>query len=135
MIEPIVTLLNAVNEETYGKLIDGNVIAYSKKIIAKATIISIYNTGVLVAFIAYYDNDPNNENAFLTMLVVDKLFRNMDYGQVLLESAMSALRKKKFKQMTLEVLKDNVSAVSLYEKNGFRVVHKTLARYTMNLSL
>lgn len=53
-------------------------------------------------------------------LMVDKDFRGEGLGRFLLEFVLDQAKKMKMKIATLEVFADNLAAISLYKKLGFR---------------
>jgi ribosomal protein S18 acetylase RimI-like enzyme len=111
--------LSQVNMEANGELLKIDIPQYVDKLKKNATIISIDKNGQLIAFIAYYDNDPDCELAFLSMLAVESGSKKMGYGNTLLQISIKEIEKKGFKRYGLEVIKDNLKAIQLYEKHGF----------------
>lgn len=112
-----------------------NLDEYVLKLYKYATIFTYYNGSQLKGFIAYYSNDTLKENAFLTIIIIDKDSRGGGIGRLLLESSISDLIKKGFKNYKLEVLKGNEKAILLYEKYGFEIVNDIGESYLMNLDL
>ena len=116
--------LSQVNMEANGELLKIDIPQYVDKLIKNATIISIDKNGQLIAFIAYYDNDPDCELAFLSMLAVESGSKKMGYGNTLLQISIKEIEKKGFKRYGLEVIKDNFKAIQLYENMGFCSLEK-----------
>lgn len=121
MKEHIFSLLEKMNILSGGTLISVNLMEYVEKILQKATIISISQNHSLVAFIAYYDNDPEKKTAYLTMIVVDDDAKGLGYGKNLIELSIANLKKQNFINYRLEVHKNNINALRLYENLGFKV--------------
>ena len=119
MKEKLICFLEALNIEENSKLIDCDIVKYVDKIEEYATIISIFNNDHLIALIAFYENDSNLDLAFLSMLAVRKDFKKMGIGKNLLNFSIKELKKKGFNNYGLEVRKDNINAIKLYEKYGF----------------
>lgn len=119
MKKQILTLLQSVYDTKDGRLIDLNLENYVDKIISHAKIISIVIGGEIRAFIAYYDNDPKKELAYLTMVVVDYEYRGLGYGKNLIKMALENLKHRNFKKFKLEVHKENDQAYLLYKSLGF----------------
>lgn len=115
----IISLLTKLNNIYDGKLITINIDEYVKKIIDKASIITIYNCGNLQGFIAYYENDTKKDTAYLTMIAIDPEIQGMGYGENLIKLSIENLKNKGFKKFKLEVLSNNKKAISLYEYLGF----------------
>lgn len=108
---------------------------YVLKLYEYATIFTYYQGSFLRGFIAYYSNDTLKENAFLTIMIIDENSRGEGIGKLLLESSISDLRNKGFKNYKLEVLKANKNAITLYEKYGFEIVNDIGECYLMNLDI
>ena len=119
MKEKLIHFLKDLNIKMNNELLSLDVVEYVEKIKEHASIISVHNNDSLVAFIAYYDNDPNFDFAFLSMLAVCNDFKGMGYGKSLLEISIRKIEKKGFKRYGLEVKKNNFDAIKLYEKYGF----------------
>jgi ribosomal-protein-alanine N-acetyltransferase len=112
-----------------------NIEEYIFKLTSFATIIPFYTGTVLNAFIAYYSNDELKQNAFLTIIVVDKNSRGEGLGKLLLETSIKDLISKGFKNYQLEVQISNEKALELYKKYGFKIVKVSEESYFMNLDL
>lgn len=112
-------LLQKANLLSNAQLIEVDIEQYVEKICKSATIISIHQDDFLCAFIAYYDNDPQKEMAYLSMIVVDIKCQGMGFGRNLLQTAINNLEVKRFRKFKLEVRKDNAHALNLYKKMGF----------------
>lgn len=124
MKEELLSLLQVLNEDMEGKLIQIGLENYVDKIIENATLITIYKNRELQGFIAFYANDLQKENAFLTMLAVKKEKKNMGYGKILLELSIKELTKMGFRKYSLEVYYKNHLAINLYEKYDFKEVNQ-----------
>ena len=131
MKDQLIVLLRVLNEEMAGKLIQTGIEDYVDKILENASIMTIYKNKELQAFIAFYDNDVQKENAFLTMLAVKKEVGNMGYGKTLLELSIKELTKLGFVKYGLEVYHENHRAIDLYKKYGFVEVHKSTTNIFM----
>ena len=59
MKEKLIHFLKDLNIKMNNELLSLDVVEYVEKIKEHASIISVHNNDSLVAFIAYYDNDPN----------------------------------------------------------------------------
>jgi [ribosomal protein S18]-alanine N-acetyltransferase len=121
MKEQMKDLLLRQNDEQDGILVSISIEDYLNKIISNATIASYTITGKIAGFMAYYNNDPIKKNAFLTMLLVDKVHQGKQIGNLLLDLSIQDLKKSGFHSYSLEVLKTNKKATQLYEKFGFEV--------------
>lgn len=135
MKEGISELLHRLNHEYNGELIRTDIDEYVTKIIKRASIIVISKTEQILGFIAYYDNDPEKEAGFLTMLAIDPFFRKLGYGKRLLEMSIANLRQSGFKTFTLEVLQSNEGSVKLYTATGFKTIEIKGEYYYMEMKL
>ena len=68
-------------------------------------------------------------NARILNLCVDPLFRQLGYGNRLLNEILEQARIAEVKEMFLEVRPSNSSALSLYRKKGFRQIANRPAYY------
>lgn len=122
MKEEMILLLDKINNEMKGALVSCEIGEYVEKLLAKAIVVGYFKYNKLVAFIAYYANDALSYNGFLSMLCVDSSLRKEGIATILVEGAQKHLIKKGYSVLSLEVLKSNISAISLYEKLGFNIV-------------
>jgi hypoxanthine phosphoribosyltransferase len=58
--------------------------------------------------------------ADITLLAVKRDYRRNGYGKILIEKSLDFLKKNKVDTVYLEVAVDNIPAIKLYEKMGFR---------------
>lgn len=61
----------------------------------------------------------NEENAEVINFYIDKKFQGLGFGKMLLEFAIDLCKLSHVTNLSLEVRKSNVKAISLYEKYGF----------------
>jgi ribosomal-protein-alanine N-acetyltransferase len=132
----LIHLLEKSNKKFRGALISINIEEYIDKIIAKASIHSIFVDKKLIAFIAYYENDPKKEKAYLSMIAVHPDHVSQGYGKSLLDKAINNLKEKRFKFFELEVLKSNIIALEFYKKYNFKIIDSnTDTKYYMKKDL
>lgn len=81
--------------------------------------------GCICAFVAYYANDFNTEEAFISMIAVLPPYRKNGYGKRLLNLVIQEAREKKMKSVCLEVEKSNNNAIEFYRKNSFYIMKIT----------
>lgn len=62
------------------------------------------------------------EDAELLYIAVDNIYRKQGIGQYLLETVMQTARENQAYRILLEVRESNVSAVNIYDKNGFHKI-------------
>ena len=74
---------------------------------------------LVVGYIAILEENKEIE---ISLLAVLKKYQRKGIGRKLLEYVLKLARKKKFKQVILEVRKNNSKAINLYQKYNFVVV-------------
>ena len=132
----IARLITRARNDSGGFLSDDlDLTAYTEKILSKATVVSYQHAGSIIAFIAYYDNDPALQEAFLTMILVDPDHKGKGLGKMLLDLSIRDLSHKGFAGYSLEVAKSNASAVALYGNSGFNIVEDRDQHWLMRKSL
>ena len=67
--------------------------------------------------------------AHILNLCVDSNYQQLGYGERLLDEILMRARRAEVKEVFLEVRPSNVSAISLYEKKGFRQIAYRPAYY------
>ena len=75
--------------------------------------------GKVIGFITYV---IIYERAEIIDIIINLDYRKKGYGFNLLKSAIAEIKKHDVENITLEVNSNNVSAIKLYEKHGFKVV-------------
>lgn len=73
----------------------------------------------LIGFITY---TVIYERAEILDIVIDDNFRNKGYGNILLNSCIDDIKKSNCINITLEVSENNLPAIELYKKNGFKIL-------------
>lgn len=119
MRDQLISFLDRVNEAENFQLFDVDVCLYVDKLQKYASIISIIKDSKLKGLVAYYANDQEKGLAFLSMLAVDPKSTSMGYGKMLLTASIKEIEKKGFKKYGLEVRKNNLKAIELYNSFGF----------------
>lgn len=109
--------------------------SYIQKMLTYSSLISIIEHGKLQGFISYYNNDPDKENAFLTLIAIHPDYQGKGIGKKLLSFSIVDLEEKKIKNYSLEVLKDNTTAIALYNKFGFKIQEDKDTLWVMKLEL
>ena len=117
-ISEIIFLLSIIKSK-FPLFIPNDVESYSLKISTSANIIRCYDNDRLIAFIAYYCNNPLKDIAYITMVVVHPDFSKYGVGGKLLQLAIEDARKIGFQRMQLKVHPKNLSAIRLYSRFGF----------------
>ncbi len=108
---------------------------YAEKIKNNAKIISYFDNGNLIAFIAFYCNDLETRIGFMSMLAVDKKNQGKGLAKNLIYSSIEFLKNENFHKYRLEVFKKNIKAINLYIKLGFKVISELDFSVIMELEL
>jgi len=96
-----------------------NIKEYAAKIFKKAVTFEAWSNGILVGLLAAYFNDQTNKIGFITNLSVIKEFFGQGVAKKLMAKCLSYAEKKGFNKITLTVNKNNLPAISLYQKFNF----------------
>lgn len=115
-----------------GRFIQGVLVdEYLNKIKKSAEFLIHYINGGCAGFVAFYCNDPQAKQVFITLLLVAPDFRGRKVASALLGGVFSLARSRGFATCHLEVNSDNYAAIHLYEKFGFRSVMSEDSRSKM----
>jgi ribosomal protein S18 acetylase RimI-like enzyme len=108
---------------------------YLAKLDAHAEIVSDSVAGRCRGFVAFYCNDLNTKQAFITLVLVDPRDRGQGLGRTLVTRALDVARNRGFISCRLEVSKRNQVAHSMYLSQGFRVVEERSHKYLLEIGL
>lgn len=95
---------------------------YSKKLYENSRRIELIVDNILVGLIAFYNNQ-DKKNLYITNVSVMPEYQNQGVAQALLDVCKSRCVDLQYSNITLEVFKDNKSAINFYEKNDF-ILHE-----------
>ena len=112
-----------------------NIDDYSLKINNKAIRFEAWSTGKLIGMVAVYCNDTAAEVAHITSVSVLKEWQGNRVAHLLINKCIEYARNAGMEQVALEVAKGNLSAITLYEKNGFVVTQNDEPTIHMKLYL
>lgn len=119
--------LDSIFAEGLQQTVDLN--EYSKKLSKYANFIAAKKDEEYIGLIAYYINEKDRF-LFVPYVCVKTGFRKLGIADNLMEYLIQEADRKSFK-ILLEVRNNNVSAIRLYEKYGFIVMHKGLLKSSM----
>ncbi|WP_180134910.1 GNAT family N-acetyltransferase [Acinetobacter sp. YH12070] len=109
---------------------------YFLKIDQNAEFLKHYCDENLAGFIACYCNNYESRRAFISLVLIDKLYRGKGISKKIFSQLFTLLKEKDFKSCSLEVRRDNVNALNLYKSLGFKSVESTDPHsITMNILL
>jgi ribosomal protein S18 acetylase RimI-like enzyme len=87
------------------------------------------NSLVGFAFLKVKKRLPNGHFSAEVGVVVDEAHRGKGLGSKLMENVLKLARQENIHEIFLTVLIDNVKAIKLYEKHGFKKVGKAVDRW------
>lgn len=109
--------------------------SYAKKIISKALRFEAWSRGILVGLIAVYCNDQEKRIAYITNVSVLKKWTGKGIAASLMSQCIKDLKAVGIRQICLDVASENMTAIKLYEKNGFVASKDNVPFVTMSLNL
>ncbi|MDC3084264.1 ribosomal protein S18-alanine N-acetyltransferase [Gammaproteobacteria bacterium] len=86
----------------------------------------------IIGFIA---GKKSEENCDIIMLIIDIKNRGEGFGSLLLSNTLLVLKDMRVKNIYLEVAVNNSSAISLYEKYGFKKINIRKSYYKFNKTM
>ena len=92
---------------------------YAEKIANKATRCEAWIGSALVGMVAAYCNDNDERVAFITSVSVLRSWIGKGIGERLLKDCIQQAKAADMRKVCLEVSRENVPAIRLYEKCGF----------------
>lgn len=119
MRQKIIKLMDETIRSGNGLYQLDNLEAYVDKIIAHGCILSVTENDDLKAFMAYYANNHESKEAFLSMAIVAPDARRLGYGRRLVDFCLTDLLFKGFKKCRTEVHHLNQAALNVCKKIGF----------------
>ena len=92
---------------------------YLDKLIARAEVLSDLEAGRCRGFVAYYCNNTETRQAYITLVLVDPRDRGAGVAKKLVDGVLAIARERGFTSCRLEVGIDNMAARQLYSSLGF----------------
>jgi ribosomal protein S18 acetylase RimI-like enzyme len=108
---------------------------YAKKIASNATRFESWSEGSLIGLVAAYCNDQERLIAYITSVSVLHKWTGKGIAANLIRHCVKHAQASGMKKISLEVARDNVPAIKLYEKNGFVLGRANGAFINMELQL
>lgn len=111
------------------------------KISEKGNVIYAYNEErcgfqkEAMGYCAFYANDAEHGNAYISLLAVRPEYQHMQIGARLLQAACERMQLSGMKYCLLEVRKSNEAAQRFYEKIGFEKIEERGDKYLMKCGL
>lgn len=108
---------------------------YAKKIASRAMRFEAWLDDSLIGLVAAYCNDQEKRIAYITSVSVLKDYTGKGIAAKLIKQCIEHAQDTEMRQISLEVARDNVLAINLYEKNGFVADKAHVPYVTMDLYL
>ena len=96
--------------------------SYLLKIEKYAMFHSVFTYNSLHGFVAFYANDLNDLEGFITLVHVSPKYRGKGIAKILINTTCGTMTALGMKSCALEVLRSNSNAIDLYKSLGFKVV-------------
>lgn len=119
----IISLINRLNIEEY-----------VQKLINKAITFEAWYKNELIGLVATYYNDDVDFKGYITSVSTIKSYTGKGIANILLKNCIEYAKSNNFIEIHLEVEKDNLKAISLYNKYGFSIIEESQT-YKMRLLL
>jgi ribosomal protein S18 acetylase RimI-like enzyme len=98
--------------------------SYSKKLFNKSTTFEAWLDHTLIGLLAIYLNDRINRAGFISSVSLRNDYTGTGIASALMDNCIKYARQQDFKEINLEVHKDNDKAIHLYEKLGFNIIER-----------
>ncbi len=106
---------------------------YSKKIFEKSITFEAWIGDTVTGLIAAYFTNVESQSAFITSVSVIKNQRGLGIASELLNNCVDYAQQNGFKEIHLEVNKENIPAINFYKK--FNFIHLDFSEEKMIMKL
>ena len=136
MLNAVFSLVKSEHDSQNGEFIKSiSIDGYLNKLQDNAEFIINIIDGKLAGFIAYYCNNLDSKESYITLIITDKSYRGLGIGNMLIDSVLSVSKARGFKTCALEVAINNVAAINLYKKKGFTIFCERQDSYIMKMQI
>lgn len=104
---------------------------YLEKLADKAELLSHESLDQCLGFVFFYCNDPAKYSSYITLLMVAQTSRKSGMGAALVRYVLTLTAQRGFKVCRLEVRKENLAAIKLYEAMSFCQIEDRGDKYLM----
>ena len=133
----IINFLNKIEKDFDIHLTDRvNIKEYVLKVLKNGYILSEICDNKIVGILLMYANDYIKKEAYISLVGVDSNYRNQHIATNLLNEAIKISKTNKMEKIKLYTHKNNIKAITMYEKNGFQKINSDREHsycYTKNL--
>lgn len=114
---------------------ESNADTYWEKIKDKAEFNIHTINGEYAGFVAFYCNNEDLKESYITLIMVSPKFRGKKIGSGLIDYVLAISRLRGFSRCSLEVKKTNKNAINIYESKGFSVFQELENSFIMKTNL
>lgn len=119
-IQTIEELVYAEQELQDGKFLENiDIEKYLLKIRNNSEILSHHINGHYAGFVAFYCNNHNTLEAYVTLILINPKFRGLKIAKTLLSATLASIKERGFRSCALEVKSENYRAIKIYQELGF----------------
>jgi len=109
-----------INKEQEQFIPDNTFLIAMSKIIPKCIPLAIYSADIVVGFLMY-GLAENDENYWLHIMMIDDKYQGRGYAKEAFQKILSIIKKDtNVHKVLLAVSKNNLNAIKIYEKSGFK---------------
>lgn len=131
--EELYNLFNDTKKDFNWKQLD-EIKKYAEKLIMHANfVVSRSSNNSVIGFIAFYENQM--PTMYLSHVWVANQYRGKGIAGKLINFLIQNKKCEAFKEIRLEVVKDNHSAIRTYQKLGFKFIKSGINKNLMELKL
>jgi|GEM_PF-4863585 len=95
----------------------------------------IYVKNALVGFLDLLFYYPDKDICMIGYLVIDQEYRKQGIGQQIYDKAISYIHQRGISKVRLGVIKENIPAVRMWEKQGFKTIIEQKTCYGEQLTM
>lgn len=136
MLDDIFEIAKQENKEQNGNFMRVDCVdTYLAKLRISAEFIAHVIGNNIAGFAAFYCNNTEDNESFISLIVTSPEFRGKKVGSTLIDSVLNITRSRGFNACALEVARPNKNAIALYERKGFRIVENKDDSFIMRIDL
>lgn len=134
--ETIATLIRDQQARQQGAFVEGiDLDSYLAKLGQRAEILSVGEGTRCRGFVAYYANNQESKQAFITLVLVAPDNRGLGLGRSLVACVLEIVKRRGFTSCRLEVATDNTAAHAMYRQLGFHAVEHRAGKDLLEIQL
>lgn len=109
--------------------------AYLDKLSRNAELLIHQDARGVLGFCFFYCNDPKKQKSYITLICTSSSSRGNGIGTALIQNVLFIGRFRGFNFCELEVRKENLGALNLYQRIGFAVIEEREEKLLMQIRL